>query len=330
MFHSARIKLAAWYLLIIMLISVCFSVAMYQILTSELDRVEQIQRSRIEHGLFDRSSIPFFDPALIIEAKERLKLFLFVIDLGILGSSTLAGYFLAGRTLKPIAQMVDEQNRFIGDASHELRTPLTSLKTEIEVNLRDKNLSITEAKKLLVSNLEEVDHLQILSDNLIKFTQYQKGEKGLIVSDVSLLSIAEEATKRVMVNAKAKKISIENNIKDIIIKGNKQTLTELFIIFLDNSIKYSPQKSKVSLSSEKTDGHVLIHIKDEGIGIEKDEIPHLFDRFYRADKSRTKTYIQGYGLGLAIAKQIVDRHNGSISVKSKINEGSVFTIKIPR
>ena len=333
MFHSARVKLTAWYLLIIMLVSVAFSVAMYKILTSELDRVERTQRLRIERRQTEwfeaMPSLPFLDPELIEETKNRLKVILAVIDFAILGSSAVAGYFLAGRTLKPIKEMVDEQGRFITDASHELRTPLTSLKSEIEVNLRDKKLTLVEAKKLLKSNLEEVNNLQVLSDGLIKLTQYQKGDNGLKMTEVSLASIIDEAIKKAANLARNKKITIVNKIKDFTIEGDRQTLVELFVIFLDNAIKYSPVGTKVSLTAEKTDNHVIIQIADQGMGIDKGEIPHLFDRFYRADKSRAKSDVPGYGLGLSIAKQIIDRHNGSIKVRSKLNKGTTFTVSLP-
>jgi signal transduction histidine kinase len=353
MFHSARIKLTAWYLLIIMLISISFSVAIYRVLTSELDRVERVQRLRIEHGLPEQLRIIppsdtrneslrplILDPGLIEETKNRLLVMLGLINLAILATSSGAGYFLAGRTLKPISKMVDEQNRFITDASHELRIPLTSLKSEIEVNLRDKKLTLAEAKKLLESNLEEVNNLQVLSDGLIKLTQYQKGENGFIFSNISLVSIVDEAVKKVTKLAKNKGIIIINKVNDYTIEGSKPLLEELFLIFLDNAIKYSPKQSKINLSSEKKDGNIFIHIADQGIGISEEDIPHLFDRFYRTDKSRTKSKIAGYGLGLAIAKEIVEKHNGTIHVESEEGKGptphkatrgkgTTFTIKVP-
>jgi signal transduction histidine kinase len=342
MFHSARIKLTAWYLLIITLISVSFSFVVYKILTSELDRVERIQRLRMERNSPERFGIvlppevrdqilqPFqLDLDLIQDAKNRLAVILTLIDLGILASSTVAGYFLAGRTLRPIQIMVDDQNQFITDASHELRTPLTSLKSEIEVNLRDPKLSLTDAKKLLRSNLEEVDNLQSLSDGLIKLTQFQSVNNGLSLSDIALNTLVDEAIKKVANLAKTKHIKIQNLCKPINFVGNKPTLLELLIIFLDNAIKYSPSQTEVVISSHTQDGFIFIYIKDHGYGIEPNDLPHLFDRFYRADKSRTKTEIPGYGLGLSIAKQIIARHHGGIKVTSKLNEGSTFTIKIP-
>lgn len=341
MFTAARLKLTTWYLLIIMLVSVSFSVAMYKVLTSELNRVEHLQKLRQDHQLSIPSSdgVPFkfrqrfsrsfmLDPQLIEETKNRLKMILLLINAGIFGASSLAGYFLAGRTLKPIKDMVDEQNRFITDASHELRTPITSLKTEIEVNLRDEKLN-KDTKKILESNLEEVNNLQSLSDNLIKLTQYQKTNGNIAFENVSLKEIIDEACRKVANLAKHKKISIHNKVKDISLQADKQGLSEAFVIFLDNAIKYSHKDTSITLSSKTTDHSIVVEIKDEGIGIDKQDIPHLFERFYRADKSRTKTEIEGFGLGLSIAKQIIAKHNGTISVESDINKGTTFSIRLP-
>ena len=335
MFHSARVKLTAWYLLIIMFISLSFSVAMYRVLTSELNRVERIHKLRIDRrsSPFDtRDELPrplFLDPELIAETRNRLKIFLAVVNFAILGASGVAGYFLAGRTLKPISTMVDEQNRFVTDASHELRTPLTSLKSEIEINLRDKKLTLTEAKNLLASNLEEVNNLQVLSDSLIKLTQYQKRENNMTMAELSLASVAGEAIKKVASLAKDKGIAIVDKVQDCTIEGNRKALVELMVIFLDNAIKYSPKQSKVIFFSQKKDGQILIQVVDQGIGISEEDISRLFNRFYRADESRTKADVPGYGLGLSIAKQIIDRHQGSIKVKSKLGKGTTFTVKLP-
>lgn len=341
MFAKTRLKLTAWYLLIIMLISVSFSVAMYKVLTSELDRIEHLQRLRQERqlSLLGPDSIPFefrqrlprtlmIDPEIIAETKTRLKMILFLINGGILGASALAGYFLAGRTLRPIKDMVDEQNRFITDSSHELRTPITSLKTEIEVNLRDTKLN-KEAKKILESNLEEVNNLQTLSDNLIKLTQYQKSNGNIIFKNTSIKEIVAEACRKVSYLAKHSKISIHNKVKDYVLQADRQSLSEAFVIFLDNAIKYSPQNTSVTLTSRTADNSIVIDIKDEGIGIAKEDIAHLFERFYRVDKSRTKTDVEGFGLGLSIAKQIIDKHNGTIFVESQLNKSTTFSIRLP-
>jgi two-component system phosphate regulon sensor histidine kinase PhoR len=226
--------------------------------------------------------------------------------------------------------MLDEQNRFITDSSHELNTPLTSLKTSIEVNLRDKNFNIDKAKEVLKSNLEDVNNLQFLSAELIKLTQFQDQNNNLQFENFSLLDVVEEAVGKVRSQAKKKSISIKLDIPKTQVMGDRRSLTELFIILLDNAIKYSPNRKFVSVSVRKPDSKIQILIKDNGVGIEKKDIPYIFDRFFRADKSRTKQKTKGYGLGLSIAKRIATLHNGDIAVESNLGKGSIFTVTLPK
>jgi len=337
MFYSARLKLTAWYLFIIMCISIIFSIIVYRIAAVEVERSLRVQQFRIfreqhpELGFFRQFRIepPPPDLQLVNEEKNRIKLLLALIDTVIFILAGTAGYFLAGRTLQPIQEMVNEQNRFITDASHELRTPLTALRSEIEVNLRDKSLSLENAKKLLKSNLEEVGNLQLLSDSLLQLTQFQKANGYFQLETLILAHIFDEVIRKVNPLAKEKTITIEKHIEGYSLKGDKQTIIQLFVILLDNAIKYSPEKKVITISSEKTDHAVLIHITDQGIGIDKKDIPHIFDRFYRADTSRTKNTASGYGLGLSIAKKIIEAHRGVISVKSKKDKGTTFTVQLP-
>ncbi len=342
-FHYARFKLTAWYLLIIMSLSIIFSVLIFKAWTIEIDRFERAQRFFIERRL-QEGSLPVppppngrrvllfngdqMNPELIAETKQRILLILIVVNAGILMITGGLGYFLAGRTLKPIKEMIDEQNRFITDASHELKTPLTALRSEFEVAILDENkLQLKEAKHLIKSGFEEIVNLQVLAENLLELTQQQKKLGSLEIEDVSLLEIMETALNRVVPLARKRQVAISNQVDDFVLKGEGQSLAELFVILLDNAIKYGDKNSKVTLTSRKTDHHIEVVVKDTGIGIDEKDLPHIFDRFYRADKSRSKT--PGYGLGLAIAKKIIETHKGSISVESKINKGTKFIVKLP-
>lgn len=342
MFKSARLKLTAWYLLIIMIISISFSAFIYLGLTREFDRILRIQEYRIEHPqtrerflqrpIWQNEEIPFSrppDPQVISGAKQRVIEGLALINLIILVFSSLAGYFLAGRTLRPIKNMVDEQNRFIADASHELNTPLTAIRTSIEVNLRNKKLSLDDAKKVLVSNLEEVNNLQLLSDELIKITQYQKSNVILKRNKISLRDVIYESVNRVSPMAKDKNIEIKVKIPEAKIFAEKRSLTELFTILLDNAVKYSKENKQINIYMEKVDSKIKIFVKDNGIGIDKKDLPFIFDRFYRADLSRTKQDVSGYGLGLAIAKEITKLHKGNIYAESVLGKGTTFIVILP-
>lgn len=313
---------------------------MYEILTVELDRIEKTHRLRIERRLPDRIIIPpapgendprvlFLDPNLVSEAKMRLKIFLGGIDILVIGASAVAGYFLAGRTLKPIGEMVEEQKRFVADASHELRTPLTAMKTEVEVALRDKNMNLKSAKELLGSNLEEVDKLKSLTDYFLTLNKYQDNLDSLTFESFDLSAAARQVSSKMKSIANEKKIEIDNKISPVTIRANKTSIVELIGIFLDNAIKYTQPGGNICLTVEKTKEEAIIKIQDSGIGIKKEDIPNIFKRFYRADISRSKNEVKGYGLGLAIAKNIVDLHKGKIAVESSDNKGSLFTITLP-
>lgn len=306
-----------------MLISISFSVVIYQGSVMELNRIEQIQR-------FRRPSLtlPGIEPDIIEETRGRIIFALSLINLIILGVSGTAGYFLAGRTLKPISEMLENQKLFVSDASHELRTPLTSMKTEIEVALRSKDLDLKETKNLLFSNLEEVNKMQKLANYLLELNKYQAGNGKLSFGKVNLKSITEKAIKEVRRPAEAKKIKIINKLQNAYVTGNEESLTQLSVILLDNAIKYSLPGKEIIVKTGKTATAGVMEFKDFGLGIRKEDLPHIFERFYRVDISRSKEKTDGYGLGLSIADGIAKLNNGSIKVESKEGKGSIFIVRI--
>jgi signal transduction histidine kinase len=343
MFHSARLKLTAWYLLIIMAISISFSAFIYFGAAREYDRIIRLEQYRVGHptspgtilqrppsqaDLFSLSSQQ--DNELVEWAKLRVLEALFGVNVVILFLSALSGYFLAGRTLRPIKNMLDEQNRFISDASHELNTPLTALKTSLEVNLRNKDLNPETAREVLKSNLEDVNSLQSLSEELMGLIMYQKQNGNFKLTKIALPDIIKTAIEQVQSLADKKRISIKVDAPKTFVMGDEKSLTQLLVILLDNAIKYTDGKSPINLTVKKDTSEINIIVKDGGVGIKKEDLPHIFDRFYRADRSRSKQRIGGYGLGLSIAKRIVTLHNGSIGVESEIGKGSIFTVTLPK
>lgn len=333
MFNSARLKLTAWYLLTIMLISVSFSLVFYRVQIAELERFARAQRLRIERGLYgvmpgSGGPVIIVDPQLINETERRLAFFLIFVNGVILITAGGVGYFLAGRTLRPIQEMVEEQNRFIGDASHELRTPLTSLKSAMEVNLRDSGLSIKEARQLLADSLNEVNKLQTLSEGLLQLAQHHKPDVSKS-ERVSLAVVVKEAIRKIEPLAGQRKIRLESKVTSGWVEGRQLELEQLLVILLDNAVKYSREGGKVTVSAKTTDGQVRVSVADRGVGINRNDLAHIFDRFYRADSARQKSGAGGYGLGLAIAKKIVDGHRGLIKVQSKPEKGSTFTVFLP-
>lgn len=333
MFEQTRIKLTAWYLVIIMIISLLFSAVIYSIVNSEYVRFERMQiriQEEIQNGVMQRGPSPRYvqiNPQAIQDARKHLIYTLGIINVGIFVFAGGAGYFLAGRTLRPIKKSLDEQKRFVSDSSHELRTPLASLRSEIEVGLLDKKITLEKSKKILESNLEEVISLQLLSDRLLDLAQNGKAIKKDSMEVLSVKDVVDSAIKKTEKKAKVKKIEINEKISNSIILGIEDRIIEAFVIIIDNAIKYSPSKSTIEIFSKEKNDSVYISIKDSGIGISKKDIDQIFERFYRAQESRSE---EGYGLGLSIAKRIVESHGGKIEVDSKINIGSTFTIILPK
>ncbi|OGG03545.1 hypothetical protein A2W14_03090 [Candidatus Gottesmanbacteria bacterium RBG_16_37_8] len=333
MFENARLKLTAWYLLIIMLICFLFSLVIFRVADRELERIDRRQqalRERFGVEIF-RPQFPegFNVPIDVDDLRGRIILTLIFINSAILIIAGMSGYFLAGQTLTPIKVMVEEQNRFISDASHELRTPITSLKSAMEVHLRDKKLTLPQAKKLIVQNLNDVNRIQSLSDALLKLAQYQKPNSHTVFEKVSLAEIIKTAMLTISPLAKRKQISLKSKISDYHLTGSREGLIDLMVIILDNAVKYTHPKKSITVSSAKTDGNIFIKVEDNGIGIDKKDLPHVFDRFYQATDARSKSTTGGYGLGLSIAKRIVTIHHGSITVLSQKGKGSVFTVHLP-
>ncbi|MBI3981084.1 HAMP domain-containing histidine kinase [Candidatus Microgenomates bacterium] len=336
MFHSARLKLTAWYLAIIMLVSLTFSFIIYRNLVSEVERFEKVQRLRIERNLEERWIAPFHlpvpiaSPELIEETKQRIFIRLLILNGSILFLSGVFGYVLAGKTLNPIKEMVEEQNRFISDASHELRTPLTALKSSFEVYLRDKNKTVVEADSLIKDGLEEVNNLNLLTDSLLQLAQYKKTPEKIKFEPLDTKDLLNEVVRRIEPLARQKKITLDYQVKNTKVRGNKYSLIDLFSIILDNAIKYSTKNSRITIKVEERDGFAEIVIRDQGIGISAKDLPHIFDRFYRSNTARSKSLVNGYGLGLAIAREITQIHHGSIKVLESSKKGTTFAIYLPK
>lgn len=334
-FKLAYLKLTLFYVMIVMIISVSFSVVIYNISSNELGRglnrqAGALRDIRVQIGGNNMmSDLAQIQADQLDESGHHLQLNLLYFNLLILLLSSGASYFLARMTLRPIEEMVEAQNRFTADASHELRTPLTAMRTEIEVSLRDSKLNLNESRELLKSNLEEISKLETLSASLLKLAQYRE-DNEIVGEELVLSDVTTEAYQRIEKLAEAKKIKFDNDFSEAHVLGDRQSLIELFVILLDNAIKYSPKESKISINITQTNGSAMVKIADKGMGIKASDLPYIFNRFYRADLSRNKEKIEGYGLGLSIAKRIVDLHGGTIEATSKSGKGTEFIIKFPK
>lgn len=334
MFQSATIKLTVWYLALVMGLSLAFSVVLYNSSAETLIAAYDHQRATIRQQLytsFGLSPSPVdldrAQDAEISAGQQRLFANLTLANFGVLLVGGAASFYMARRTLRPLEKTMEAQVRFTADASHELRTPLTAMQTEIEVSLRDNNLSVAEARELLGSNLEEVMKLQALSNSLLTLANQDK--EHFEPKRLSTQTVLKAAIARTAKVAGLKKIKIENQADDTQVVGSEDGLAQLFAILLDNAIKYSPAGSSITLTSVTKGDNAFISVIDMGHGIKAEDMPRIFDRLYRADQSRTKQKVDGYGLGLSITKKIVELHKGAIDVTSKVGHGSTFTVRLP-
>ncbi len=330
MFRSATIRLTAWYVLMVGVICVLFSVAFYRVATNELtdSLLRETHRLAVDQRLDPTYSLGLMQDSLE-QGSRRILMNLLIFDAFLLGAGSVASYFLAKRTLEPIEAAHEAQRRFASDASHELRTPLTAMKTEIEVMLRDKKPEVGALKGQLQSNLEEIAKLESLSTGLLQLAKYEEDDNSLELDQVNLEDVAVSARDRLEKAAGHRGIKITADLKPARVIGDRASLVELAAILIDNAIKYSHDASVINLSTTSQDGSAVLAVSDHGVGIAADDLPHIFDRFYQADTSRTKQKSQGYGLGLSLAKAIAERHNGSIAIESTLDVGTTVTIRLP-
>ncbi len=223
----------------------------------------------------------------------------------------------------------DQIKQFSVDASHELRTPLTIMRGEVELALRNQSTD-PEYRRILVSILEETIRLSNIIESLLTLSKDDLGKpEPLYYERVNLNELIKELYEDCEIIASKKSISVKLlQNEEITIIGDQVRLHQLFLNLIDNAVKYTPGGGMVTLSSVKENGFAKFYIKDTGIGIPTEEKKKIFDRFYRVDKARSRE-LGGSGLGLSIAKWIVEIHKGRIEVESEINKGSVFSVYLP-
>jgi two-component system sensor histidine kinase CiaH len=331
MMHSAAVRLTLFYLAIIMALSIGFSILIYRVSAHEIDRnltPKGFPQVFVQGGTFSGDDFQAYRDERLLEGRENLRNNLILLNVGTLVLGAMLSYGLARRTLEPIEQAFEAQGRFTADASHELRTPLTAMQTTIEVGLRNPKLTLPQAKELLDGTLDEVKKLSALSNGLLKLTR--NNGQDMPKQPVSLKEISSQAIGQLELAAKNKGMKLENKIDDVKVMGDDVSLKELTVILLDNAIKYGTKKTTVTITGGARGKYAELSVADQGPGMKAVDVEHIFDRFYRAESSRSRDHhVEGYGLGLSIAQKIVDAHRGTIEVKSKLGEGSIFTARLP-
>lgn len=333
-YRKARIRLTISNLIIIMIITLTFSAIVYGIGSNIIDHRLHLQSERISREL---PKLPTFHNRFLIRpdtdirgAKNELFIKLATFNLVIFVFAGIASYLLAKRTITKLEDLNNIQKNFTANVSHELRTPLTSIKMEGEVALLNKKNNNADLKKTISSTLEEVNKLEKIINNLLKLSKLEEVDIRSSFINLDINRAIQASIKKLKPIAELKKIDIKYKKTNAKILGDYESIEELFVIILDNSIKYSSNNSKIDVEVKLLRNNILISIKDQGRGIKEEDIPNIFNRFYKTDKSRNNNNEGGFGLGLSIAKMITDLHDGNIKVKSKINQGTTVEITLPK
>ncbi len=343
MFSKARLQLTLWYTVLIFTLSLIFSLVIYQISAVNLHNMEGRWRLRPpSHAITTFNPelpnagqtfighSPDYAQELDLVLKD-LAFNLFLLNLIILLFTFFLGYFLAGRTLLPIKKMLQKQQDFTAAAAHELRTPLAILRAQTESQLLLKNLSAPKIASSLRSNLEEITRMENLTTALLQIARLENTQK-LAQEKISLSDLIGQVQKNFTPFLKQKKQILQVNLpaSEIEFSAHPQLLGEVLIILLENASKFSPAKSTLTLSAAPSDKKplLIITVSNPGPGITATDLPHVFEKFYQADQSRSQN--PGFGLGLAIAQQIIKLHSGKIGVKSNPGEQTTFSLILPR
>jgi signal transduction histidine kinase len=247
-----------------------------------------------------------------------------LLPISLAGTAIVFGFY-SNHLFSRIDAVVRQLRQFVSDASHELRTPLAVLRGETEL-LLSKPRTPTEYETATRVMDSELKKLSRIVENLFTLSMADAGQLRIAREPLYLEEVLEESCGLASALAGQKNIQIERNIdRDVLFHGDATFLRQLFLIFLDNAIKYSPAGRKVRVSLKKEDG-VVIRFQDAGIGISKEDQPRIFERFFRAAPSGET---QSGGLGLSIAQAIVQAHHGTIQCESTPGVGSTFTIALP-
>lgn len=241
------------------------------------------------------------------------------------------GYYMAAKNIKPLEILFAREHEFAADASHELRTPLTVLSLGVESLQNDDESRLSGfAQEVLRDMQHETKYMSRLIEALLTLARGDEENTPLARAKVDLTEVAVKVCNKMRPLAAKKGLGLEYAAGDapqVFILGDKNKMEQLLIIFIDNAIKYS-ESGTITVTVDADSMHAVIKVMDEGIGISESDAQKIFERFYRVDKARSRA-AGGFGLGLNIARLIVVRHGGTVSVKPRSPHGSIFTVRLP-
>ncbi len=342
MFESARLKLTLFYLAALLAFSLVLTFGLRAFVQAEFNRANDAQRGAVQQlgqQYWTRRSFQGDDmppPAQnfarlqdeqAADTQTRLTHEFMLLNLAVFVVGAFVSYWYAGRTLKPIQEAHEQQKRFTSDASHELRTPLASMRLENEIFLRQKAFSDQEVRDQIGSNLEEVLRLERLTTSLLDLSRYETTKlkfKKLPVQDIATEALANAAKAPA-----AAEVQFINSAAKASVLGDKDSLTQLITILLDNAVKYGPKDGIVEVAGAVHGGEYTLAVRDHGKGIAEADLPRVFERMYRGDKARSNS-VPGHGIGLSLAQQIAAANNATLTAANHPKGGAVFSLTLPK
>ncbi|KLU57802.1 histidine kinase [Paenibacillus sp. VT-400] len=239
----------------------------------------------------------------------------------------LSRYF-ANRSIAPVREAFEKQKQFIGDASHELKTPLAIINTNADVLLANQEDTIANQAKWLHYIKSETERMTGLTNDLLYLTQMDDSRSTMIHAKFNMSDAVESIILPMEAVIFEKNISLDYNIEpNLTVHGNSEQIKQVILILLDNAVKYSGPKGAVNVTLQKQNNDVVLAVSNTGDGIAPEHLDRIFDRFYRTDSSRARKH-GGHGLGLAIARSIVDQHKGELYARSVVGEGATFYVRL--
>lgn len=303
-------------------------------LTEDVKSVSHIDYDGIRWSYLQRDNLnggttyTFIDTTSEQEVLNRLIFTFALVSLFTLIVVFFISRYLTNKSISPIKDAFEKQKQFISDASHELKTPLAVISTNVDVLMENPIFSDPEHRKWLQYIRSEVKRMGKMTKDLLYLTQMEASENQSFVcnrfnisTELELLLLGFEAV------AYEKQLTLNYTLQpDVSLYGNKEQIIQVLMILLDNALKYTPSMGKIDLILSQTAHHIQLTVENSGEGIPPEELPHIFDRFYRVDKARSREN-GSHGLGLSIAKAIVERHNGKIECESQVHHHTRFTLR---
>jgi signal transduction histidine kinase len=292
--------------------------------------LRQVTLPVYQHGVL----IGYLQAAMpMTSAESALAEFRMVLAVSVpitLGVVALTGWWLGGLAMQPIRQSYDHLQRFTADASHELRSPLTAIMSNSQYGVLSKSIDLEMQRQRFQKIFDIAKSMSILVNDLLFLARYQGTLPPELVQEIDLINLLKQIKDDYVIQSDTQHLCLvfQLPINSIIVLGDADLLRQAITNLLNNACKYTSAGGKVQLHLFTQSSWAVIEVIDNGIGIPEEDLPHIFERFYRVDKKRSRK-TGGFGLGLSIVQQIVQSHGGKISIESKINQGTKLQIILP-